>query len=442
MKRLPASSAHRARTPWSAGRPLLLGGVTIAVLVGGFGSWSIGTTIAGAVVASGHVQLEQKRQIVQHPDGGVVAKIAVQEGQPVIMGDLLLSFDGSLPRSELAIVEGQLYELLARRIRLEAERDEADAPEVPADLASTAAERPDVEDQIKGQLRLFEARRETLSRQTEQLGKRRSQTVAQIAGVAAQMDALSTQLRLIRQELSVQEGLRDQGLARMTRVLALQREEAGLQGRAGELTALRAQSEDRVIEIDLEILRLAAARREDASTQLRDIGSSKLELAERRRALIERIDRLDVRAPVAGVVLGLSVTTPRSVVRSAEQILYLIPQDQPLVITAKIPPLDIDEVHVGQSVRLVFPGLTARDMPELSGRVALVSADALADQDNGQTFYRAQIALNSGEVSRLPGQTLLPGMPVELFIQTSERTPMAYFIQPFRNYLQRALRES
>ncbi len=427
---------------WSARRPVTLGLVTLALLVGGFGGWSVLTDISGAIVVPGQLEVEQNRQIVQHPDGGVVAEINVVEAQAVKAGDLLIRLDGSLLQSELAIVEGQLFEMRARRARLEAERDGKDAPVFSGELAEMAKTRPEVAELIEGQRGLFLARRESLARQSEQLVKRGSQITSQIEGVAAQSQALTVQLGLIRQELKDQQSLLDKGLAQASRVLSLQREEAQLLGNAGELASSRAQAEGRGTEVELEILRLAAVRREEASTQLRDIGSQELELAERRRALTERIARLEIRAPMAGLVLGLQVTAPRSVLRPADPVLYIVPQDRPLVITVQITPIHVDEVHVGQEVRLVFPAFSARSTPDLFGHVTTVSADSLTDQRTQSPFYRAEIVLDTGEMAKLVNQTLLPGMPVQAFIQTGARTPMAYLLKPFTDYFNLAFRES
>jgi HlyD family secretion protein len=426
---------------WSTARPMWIGGITTLVLVAGFGWWSVGTHIAGAVVTSGQIEVEQHRQVVNHPDGGIVEEIDVTDGLTVAAGDLLIRLDGSELRSELAIVEGQLFEVLAQRARLEAERDGRDAPVFPAELVADAATRPEVKNLIDGQNNLFAARRETLARQIEQLNRRIGQIDSQVQGVDAQVAALGTQKELIGRELADQQGLLDKGLAQASRVLALEREQASLEGQVGELIATRAQAEGRKTEVELEILRLADARREEANAQLRDIGASELELAERRRVLNERIARLEIRAPVSGIVLGLQVTTPRSVIRPADPLLYIIPQDRPLVIAAQVSPIHVDEVHVGQEVKLLFPAFSSRTTPELQGRVSMVSADALTDQRTQQSFYRAEIELMPGEAEKLGGVTLLPGMPVEAFIQTDERTPMAYLVKPFTDYFVRAFRE-
>ncbi|MFN3969768.1 MAG: HlyD family type I secretion periplasmic adaptor subunit [Gemmobacter sp.] len=427
---------------YSARAPLILGALTLAVLLGGFGYWSVGTTLTGAIVASGQIEVEQNRQIVQHPDGGVVEAILVADGSTVTAGQPLLRLDGSLLRSELSIVESQFLEILARRGRLEAERDEAAAPRFPEELVTLAATRTDAAELMEGQRRLFEARRDTLAQQSEQLARRADQTAAQIDGIDAQITAMSDQLALIGQEMASVQELLDKGLAQAARLLALQREEARLRGQTGELAATRAASEGRITELELEVLRLAATRREEANSQLRDIGFRELELAERRRALAERIARLEIVAPVAGIVLGLQVTTPRAVLRPAEPVMYLIPQDRPLVIAAQIPTIHIDQVRPGQPAVLVFSAFSSRTTPEVLGTVSRVSADALTDDRSGVTYYRAEILPDPGELDKLAGLTLIPGMPVEAFIRTEERTPLAYLIKPFTDYFARAFRES
>lgn len=420
---------------------LFLGWFTLFALVGGFGFWSVATTISGAIVTAGRIEVEQSRQIVQHPDGGVVSEILTAEGATVKAGDVMLRLDGTLIRSELSIVESELYEAQVRRARLEAERDELKEVVIPEELRKQAAENPEAAEQLEGQLRLFSARAETLSRTIEQLEKRRGQIEAQIEGIDAQSVALSEQLDLIGEELRDQQSLLAKGLAQAPRVLSLQREEARLAGLVGELTANRAQAEGRITEIELQILGLIAQRREEASTQLRDIGSNELQLIQRQRALAEQVSRLDIRAPASGTVLGLQVTTPRAVLRPADPVAFIIPQDRPLIITVQVPPIHIDEVQVGQPVKLMFPAFSSRTTPQLDGQVALVSADALTDQATNATYYRAEISLSAAEAERL-GHTLLPGMPVEAFIQTASRTPLAYLVKPFTDYFTHAFRES
>ncbi|MBY6056027.1 HlyD family type I secretion periplasmic adaptor subunit [Leisingera daeponensis] len=428
---------------WPARRPLIIGLITLAVLVGGFGSWSVLSSISGAVVATGRIEVDRNRQVVQHLDGGIVAEILVDEGDMVQEGDTLIRLDATELTSQLVIVEGQLFELMARRGRLEAERDEAAEITFDPELLEAAETQPEVKDLVEGQRRLFHARRETTAREIDQLEKRRVQIEEQIRGIQAQQTSLKVQLDLIGEELGNQQSLLDRGLAQAATVLNLRRTQASLDGQLGELVAAEAQAEGRITEIDIEILKLGTGQREEAITRLRDLRYQELELAETRRSLRQRLARLDITAPVSGVVYGLQVQTPRSVIRPADPVLYLVPQDRPLVIAAQVAPTDIDQLFTGQEVTLRFSALDQRSTPELFGHVTQVSADAFEDQGSGISYYRAEIELNPGEQGRLPaGTVLIPGMPVESYIRTADRSPLAYLVKPLTDYFNKAFRES
>ncbi len=426
---------------WSARSALWVGALSLLILLGGFGGWAMTAEITGAVISSGRIEVDQNRQIVQHRDGGVVAEILVKEGDSVAVGDLLIRLDATELESQLAVVEGQLFEVLARRARFEAERDAAEAlifhpllQEAPVGVAAELME---------GQERLFEARRESEEREREQLARRASQIVSQIEGIRAQQAAIRTQIALIEEELEGQQSLLDRGLTQAPRVLALQRELASLLGVLGELTASEAQAEGRITEIEIEILRLDSSRREEAITRLRDLQFNEIELAEQRRTLMTQLDRLDIRAPVSGVVYGLQIFAPRSVILPADPLLYLVPQDRPLIIATQVDPIHIDQIHVGQEVSLRFAAFDQRRTPELTGRVTQISADAFTDTAAQASYYRAQVELLEGELARLPADmTLIPGMPVEAFIRTAERRPMEYLVKPLTDYLARAFREN
>lgn len=427
---------------WPVRGPLTIGVLGLVLLLGGFGLWSTGTKISGAIIASGRIEVDQNRQVVQHPDGGVVAAINVDEGDTVTAGQVLLRLDSVDLESRLSITESQLYELMARRGRLEAERD--GQPKIKFDplLMKAAEENPDAQDLIDGQKRLLQARADSIAQEIDQLQKRRGQISEQINGIEAQQVSLGRQLELITEELIDQQSLLERGLAQASRVLALQREEARLSGQAGELTAQKAQAAGRITEIDVEILKLATRRREEAITTLRDLQYRELELREERRALIGQMQRLDITSPVDGVVYGLQVFAIRSVLRPAEPVLFVVPQDRPLVINAQIEPIHIDKLYLGQDVTLRFSALDQRQTPELTGQVVQISADAFEDESTRQSFYRAEIELSEGEQARLPeGVTLIPGMPVEAFIRTEERTPIAYLVKPLTDYFAKALRD-
>ena len=427
---------------WSARGPLVLGFIAILLLIGGFGTWAVMANISGAVIADGQIEVEQNRQVVQHPDGGVIAEILVQEGDQVKANDILLRLDATRPLSELAVIEGQLFELMSRRGRLEAERDETGQISFDPELTAAAAKSDSTNSLLQGQQRLFVARQASQDQEVAQMHKRRAQITDQIVGITAQQTALASQLDLIKKELAAQQDLFDRGLTQASRVLSLQREEARLLGSIGELAASKAQAEGRITEIELEVLKLGTMRREDAITNLRDLQYRELELKEKRSALKERLSRLDLRAPVSGIIYGLQFFATRAVVKPAEPVLFLVPQDRPLVIAAKVQTNNIDQVFIGQEVTLRFAVFDARTTPELKGRVTKLSADAFVDERTQASFYRSEITLLDGELDRLPEKAILiPGMPVQAFIRTNDRTPLAYLIKPFTDYFTKAFRE-
>ncbi|MEM6323262.1 MAG: HlyD family type I secretion periplasmic adaptor subunit [Pseudomonadota bacterium] len=424
-------------------RHLIFGFFVLAILVFGFGGWAVMSNLSGAVVASGQVEVDQNRQVVQHLDGGVVAEIAVDEGDFVEAGEVLVRLDPTLLQSELAIVESQLFEIMARSDRLQAERDQAETISFGEDILAIASERASIEDVIAGQKRLFEARKLVATREVEQMQKRRLQIETQVQGIQAQRQSLLAQLELISEELAKQEDLFERGLIAESRVLELKREVAQLDGSIGELTARLGETAERITEIEIEMLTIETSRIEEAITVLRDIEQQEFELVERRQALLERLSRLDIRAPVAGIVYGKTVFTPRSVIRNAEPLMFLIPQDRPLVIAVRIEPINIDQVFLDQDVILRFSAFDARTTPELTGRVVQVSADAFTDETLGVPFYRVEVELPEEEAAKFPeGITLIPGMPVEAFLRTADRTPLAYLVKPLTDYFVKAFRES
>ncbi|MEQ6249258.1 HlyD family type I secretion periplasmic adaptor subunit [Sulfitobacter sp. HNIBRBA3233] len=431
------------KNKWSAWQPLVIGFLGILVLFGGFGSWAVLSNIAGAVVASGRIEVESNRQVVQHDTGGTVAEIFVSEGDLVTAGEQLIRLDPTQYESELALIEGQLFELMARRGRLEAQRDERDTVDFDPELVAMAAVNADAAELMKGQRNLFEARSESIAREIEQLGKRRNQIEDQIVGIGAQEESLATQLSLIQEQLASQQTLLDQGLSQAATVLGLKREQARLIGEIGELAATRAQAEGQVTTIEIEVLKLGTRAREEAISELREIRYRELSLVEQRRALKAQIERLDIRAPVSGIVYSMQITTPRSVIQPAQPVMYLVPQDRPLVIAARVMPTNIDEISVGQEVKLMLSSLDQRTTPELTGVVTLISADAIDDEATGVSYFRAEIILQAGQMERLPdGTVLVPGMPVDAFIKTGDRTPLAYLVKPMADYFKRSWRES
>lgn len=425
----------------SARLPLIIGFASVLLLIGGLGAWGIGTQISGAVIAPGVVEVETDLQVVQHPDGGVVGEILVRDGDAVAAGDVLVRFDGTFMESERLVVRQQLLELRARQARLTAERDRLDAPDFSAVGTGTGLNPDWVASQIAGQKNLFQARQTSLQQQVQQLEEQQRQIETQITGTEAQLAALDRQLALIRREARDLGTLLERQLVPAARVLELQREEARLEGEIGRLTAFVAEARGRIAALAIEVLRLADARREEAITTLRDLRYSEIELDERRRRLEEQLSRLEVRAPMSGTVFGSQVLALQSVVRPADPMMHVVPRDRPLLISAQVDPIHIDQVFPGQPVSLRFTTFDQRLTPEIEGRVLRLSADTVADQTTGLEFYEATLLPDANALAEMPSLELLPGMPVEAFIRTREQTPLAYLARPLSIYFSRALRE-
>lgn len=422
-------------------KPNMLGFLAICLLLGGFGSWSVLASISSAVMATGELEVAQRRQTVQHVDGGIVKAIHVEDGDQVEAGQTLIELDGTRLRADLAIIEAQYYETLARIARLVGERDEAEALHVPEALRVAATEQPEVAELLAGQEALFEARRTRHQQRVEQLEQRQVQVQSQVAGIDAQISAVEAQLLIARGELAAQAALTEQGLATTARLNALQREVAELAGQLGDLASRRAEALERIAGLSLEIISLGSIRQEEAITQLRELQVTQRELSEQRQVVSDRIGRLEIRAPVSGVVYGLEVNTIGAVLGPAEMLMSIVPQDQPLVVSAQIAATEIDRVFAGQQVTLEFPAFSTRLIQGVGGEIIHISADAFFDDRSRSSHYRVRIRIKDADLKHLEGRQLVPGMPVVAFAQTGARSPLDYLTRPLADYFRRSFRE-
>lgn len=435
------NAGKSSNSRWRGGYPIILGFLGLACLIGILGIWGVYARISGAIIASGMIQLESNRQVVQHPDGGVVGAILARDGDQVIAGDVVLRLDDTFLKSELSIVESQLFELIARQARLEAERDGLDDLSLPLAPDDPDLSNPTVLDLLEGQQRLFQARNDTKAAELDQIAEQRLQLEAQIIGTEAELTAVGTQLALIEEERADADSLLERGLMQASRVLVLRREEANLQGIIGRLHANIAQLKGQIAALRLQEVGLATSRREEAIAALRDLQFRTTELAERRLSLREQLFRLGVRAPVDGTVFGSSVFALQSVIQPAAPLMFIVPQDQPLIVSARVESIHIDQVHLGQAATLRFSALDQRRTPEINGIVSKLSADVVLDEVTGEQSYQVEVIPNAADLPKLQGQELLPGMPVEAFIKTGDRSPLNYLMKPLTDYFVRAFRE-
>ncbi len=429
------------RSNWNIRPFLLLGYGALFFLVFGIGAWGAATKISGAIIAPGAIEVEGNRQVVQHLSGGVIAAIEARDGDSVEEGQVLVRLEGSQIRAELGIVEGQFFEILARKSRLSAERDGLEEIVFYPELIERAAVSPDLQELMAAQQQQFESRQQLREEESSQLEERKVQISNQIAGLDSLQSANSLQIDLLSREIENQEQLLSQGLTQMTRVLTPQRELARLRGTEGQVEATIAENRGRIAEIEIERVRLVSELREEAISELRDLEFREIELRERRRSLLDQIDRLELRAPVAGIVYGSTADTLRGVIRPAEPVMYIVPKDIPLIVRTRVEAIHIDQVYIGQHATLRFSAFDMRTTPEVDGHVTALSADVFEDQNTGMRYYRADIQVDPGMQEKLGDKILLPGMPVEAYVTTAERSPLSHFVKPFTDYFNRAFRE-
>jgi HlyD family secretion protein len=419
-------------------RPLVAGLVlsvmiVVAVFVGG--SFA---KLSGAVIASGMVVVDGNIKKIQHPQGGVIGQILVRNGTRVSAGDLLVKLDDTQTRASLGIISSQLTELLGRKARLAAERDALDDLVFPPEFAAVG---PDAERVASGEQRLFQARLTSSNGQKAQLGERIKQYEQESKGLTVQSSAKGRELTLIRDELSRVDDLYKRNLVPVTRVLSLQRDETRIDGEVGTLVAQIAKLGGQVAEARLQIIAIDQNRLSDAQKELREVEGRIAELQERKVAAEDQLKRVELRAPIDGIVHELNVHTVGGVVNPAEQLMLVVPTDDVLLVEVRIPSADIDQLRIGREGMLRFTSFNQRTTPEVRGTVTRLSPDAVRDSESGQFYYTARITPDEWDLVRLGDHKLVPGMPVEAFIETSPRTALSYLVKPLADQFERAFRE-
>jgi HlyD family type I secretion membrane fusion protein len=417
---------------------VFVGTCTALFLVVALGGWAATSELSGAVIAPGVVKVDKDLRSVQHLDGGIIRAISVQNGDIVKEGQVLFTLDHTQMKAELQIVRGQLVELLSKRQRLLAERDQLDAI-LPIDgYEDLGIENSSV---LKGEVRLFIGNKETRASQIEQLKLGIAQLEEEINGLIAQENANKSELKLVQAEADKVQKLQVKGLVEGTRTYASNRDLTKLKGERGQIEASIARSKSRRSEIELQILAIDDTARNDAQKQLSDIEPRISELLERRSAISDRLTRMDIRSPISGTINEVAINTIGGIITPAQKLLTIVPENAVLQIEIKLQPTDIDQVYVGQPAKLRFSAFSARDTPELNGEVSFVSPATTADQASGQIYYVAQVNVEDSELNKLNGKKLVPGMPVETFVQTDRRTALSYLVKPFTDQFQRAFRE-
>jgi HlyD family secretion protein len=421
-------------------RHIIAGSVIVGVLAIGFGGWASTAELSGALIAQGTIVVDSNIKKVQHPTGGVVGEVRVHDGDRVKAGDILIRLDETVTRANLAIVTKSLIELYAREARLGAERDGVDTVAMPPELKNQADD-PDVKAALDSERKLFDLRRTARLGQKDQLQERIKQLQEQIAGLVAQQDAKSKEISFIDQELSGVRDLWQKNLVQLNRLTSLERDEARVEGERGQLVASAAEAKGRIAEIQLQILNVDQEFSSDVAKELRETDSKIGEAVERKVTAEDQLKRIDIRAPQDGVVFQSTANTVGGVITAGDPIMMIVPESDKLSVEVKVEPKDIDQVAIGQSVVLRFSAFNQRTTPELNGSVTRIGADTSNDQRTGQSYYLVRIGIEPGELDRLGPVKLTPGMPVEAFIQTGERTLVSYLVKPLHDQIMRSMRE-
>ncbi len=407
-----------ARVPSEIRRHLRAGIAGVIVLVGGIGGWAVTTDLAGAVIAPGSLVVDSNVKKVQHPTGGVVGQLYVRDGDQVRAGDIVVRLDDTITRSNVAVDQGINFsdDLLNRS----------------SDLAVSRV--------LAGEQRLFHSRRAARAGQKAQLGQRISQLNEQVRAIEEQVIAKKLEIDLIQRELEGVRILWRQNLIQISRLTTLERDDARVRGERGALLSSIAQVKGKIAETELQIIQVDQDLRTEVGKEMADIRAKISELVEKHVAAEDQLKRVHLRAPQDGRVHQLAVHTIGGVINAGEPIMLIVPEER-LIVEVRIAPNDIDQIHVGHRAVLRLPAFNQRTTPELNGQVSRVSADVSQDQKSGTNFYTARITLPEDELARLNGFTLVPGMPVEAFLQTGERTVMSFLLKPLSDQITKAWRE-
>lgn len=418
----------------------IAGAGVIALMILGIGGWAATVNLSGAVVGAGTVVVDGNVKRIQHREGGIVGDIRVRNGAVVKAGDLLVRLDDTVTRASLAMVTKQIDQLNARRMRLSAERESA-AEMATLSTLQVNATTLDGAEYIKAEVALFTARRQTLDGQKAQLRQRIDQIRQENDGLVVRRNAKEEELSWIGQELVRVRSLAGQQLIQFNRLAELERLRAQLDGERGQLMAEIARAATRVTETELQILQLDQDRLAEVLTELRDVDNKLAELTEQKVTAEDQLKRIDVRSPQDGIVHELVVHTIGGVIGAGETIMQIVPINDRLVVEARIQPADIDQMHIGQQAVLRFSAFNQRTTPEIAGQVKTVAADLVHNPQTGESWYTARIQIEHEELSKLGNLSLLAGMPVEVYIKTSERTALSYLVKPLADQIKRAMRE-
>ena len=435
----PAGPPDMGKAP-KIGKVVFAGGLVIGVFFGGLGLWAGLAPLDSAAIAPGAVTVDTNRKTIKHLEGGIVGNILVRDGDVVKAGQALIRLDETRPRATLELLYGRRIATVALRARLLAERDGKTIIEFP-DWLLAKRENPNVSEAMDGQVNIFQARQQAVLGRIRIQEQRIGQLSEEISGLRGQITAENTQLRLIASEARDVKTLVDKGLARRSRLLALQRQQAEIEGSRSRNIASIARAEQSIGETNSRISDLKTEMLNDVVLQLREAESEIFDLAERIPAAEDVLKRTEITAPLPGTIVDLQVHTPGGVIGPGERLMDIVPSGERLVVEARIDPNDIDVVHPGLAALVNLTAFSSRNTLPIDGEVTSVSADRLLDERTGQPYYLARVRLTGDLAKSLDGAALYPGMSAEVMIKTGAGTLVDYIFKPLSSSLNRAFRQ-
>jgi HlyD family type I secretion membrane fusion protein len=422
-------------------RPIVIGSWIVGVFVVAAFLFAAVAPIDAAVLAPGVIRVEANRKEVRHRDGGVVRRIMVREGQQVRLGQPLIALDDVQAKAYVDTLQNQYDSVLAQSARFQAEAAGRRLLTFPAELTARISD-PRVAGLVRDQEFLFTSRLSFYDSQSDVLGQREQQLATQIGGVQAQLDSIDEQLRLTREELAGYQTLHEKGYAPKTLILRYERTLADLQGRRGSLISEINRLRQQMGETRLQLVTLRQERTSQAAEGVREMQTMLSDVGPKLTAARQVLERTVVRSPANGYVLSLSQHTIGGVVGAGELLMAVVPINEPLIVTARIKPTDIDDVRAGMRARVRLSAFNYRKVSPVEAEVMSVSADQLTDERTGEGYFMAEIRIPPKELAKLPkGSRITPGMPAEAMIVTGKRTILSYIVSPITDTVSDALRE-
>jgi HlyD family secretion protein len=418
----------------------LAGNLLVLCFMLGLGTWSGLAPLESAAIASGVVESESSRKTIQHLEGGIVRRILVSDGDVVRSGQTLIALDDTRAGAEVQSLQGQLWDAMAREVRLQAEQQGHERISFPSALEKVGKENGSAATVRTAQLTIFQARRQVFQSQVAVIREKRLQVEREIEGLRAQEAAVAQRIDIAREELDMVATLVNKGLERRPRLLNLQRELADVEGRRGEIAAQISRAGQVINESQATLFKLESDKQNEIAQSLREAQNQILQLRERLLMAQDQLSRTEVKAPEDGVVTDLRIHTPGGVIGAGAPLLDLVPRQDRLIVTARLRPEDIDVVHPGLNAEVHLVPYNQRRVPRLKGIVTHVSADRLLDKRTDQPYYATKIRIEDAQVAArdIP---IIPGMPVEVFITTGRGTVALYALRPLLDSFNNAFRE-